>query len=220
MPLLLGMDPDSPPDRVLTAGGWMDFEEEYLPRVCSNELLHGFPEAHTAQVIAARTYVLRAMRDRPGLGRTIPLLNSTRFQTYSRSKPAAGCADAARRVRGIVIRHRGRLIFANYVAGAFRRADGSLGQDPTNTEKWVTYNVGRSGSDVVPTKLALTTHPGNRGCMSQNGAQWLAARGYNHGTILRYFYGEDIELHRFNGSEAELALAGLLAMMMLGVFRH
>lgn len=71
------------------------------------------------------------------------------------------------------------------------------------TEILVTRNEGRSGDDVVPTAFA-PPGPTNRGALSQNGAMCLARRGLDGPGILRYFYGDDIELTpRFgNGSVA------------------
>src|SRR5262249_62094884 len=64
-----------------------------------------------------------------------------------------------------------------------------------NTEHDVTYNEGKHGADVVPTRLGSAKDPQNRGCLSQNGAEALgSAWGYTFGDILRFFYGEDIDL--------------------------
>jgi len=92
---------------------------------------------------------------------------------------------------------------ANYVAGAPWREDGSVGNDSTRTERWVTYNQGKRGDEVKPTRLTLPTHPGNRGCMSQNGADWLARHGWGYEGILRFFYGEDVEIGAGRGEREE-----------------
>jgi hypothetical protein len=206
-------EPEEAPEGILTEQGWMRLEDEYLPRVCAGEHLYAHPEAKAALVIAARTYVLRAMRDHPQLGRTEPVKNSEKFQVFARAA-SSECVEAARRTTGIVLRYGGRLILANYVAGALWKADGSRGKDSTDTEKFVTYNAGRRGEDVIPTRLALRGHPGNRGCLSQNGAHWLAEHGWDHAGILRFFYGEDVELVPFGGRGG---LLGLAALVVLGV---
>ncbi|UQA60440.1 SpoIID/LytB domain-containing protein [Polyangium aurulentum] len=208
-------EPTEAPSRILTVEGWLSLEEDYLPRVCSGELRDAPPEAQAALVIAARTYVLRAMRDDPRLGRSRPIPNGEGFQVFAGHATAA-CTVAATRTRGLVVRHNGRMILANYVAGAPWMNDGTLGRDVTNTERWVTYNAGRSGAVVIPTRLSLATHPGNRGCMSQNGAHYLAARGYGYQTILRYFYGDDIELFKLK-TEGNGRLVGVLALAALGL---
>jgi len=181
---------------VLTNAGWISLEDEYVPRVVSGELpSRAYPEAKAALAIAARTYLARAMRDHPSLGRLGPVPNGPGFQVMAASiDPVA--REAAQRTRGVVLLHEGRLILANHVAGALVQSDGKPGKDPTGTQKWVTYNAGLRGSAVTPTGLALKTHPGNRGCMSQNGAMWLAEHGADRDTILRIFYGEDVELRQ------------------------
>lgn len=180
------------PDKVLTNEGWLQFEGEYLPRVVTGENGRAHPEALKAQAIASRTYCLRAMQDDPKLGRTTPLINSQKFQVFAKTA-LPQCVDAVNATRGMVAKHGGRLIIANYVAGAIWK-DGKPGSDPTNTEKWVTYNEGRMGSSVQPTRLSSIKRPDNRGCMSQNGADWLARNGRSYIDILRYFYGADAEI--------------------------
>lgn len=183
---------DPPPAKVFTVEGWLRFEEEYLPRVVTGENGHGPPEALKAQSIAARTYVLRAMRDHRALGKTVPIGNSQKFQVFAKSA-FKSCFSAVDATRGIVGRYQGRLIVANYVAGALW-TNGAAGSDPTKTERFVTYNAGKTGSFVKPTKLADTKRPDNRGCMSQNCANWLANKGRKYPDILRHFYGADLEL--------------------------
>lgn len=181
------------PDEVFTREGWVTLEE-YVARVCTGEMrpdMH--PEAIAAQAIAARTYVARAMRDHPALGKMAPIPTGPKFQTMAKGSNEL-FRQAAERTRGLVILHQGRLILANYVAGALWTLDGLPDRDPTFTEKWVTYNAGKRGRDVRPTGLSLRTHSGNRGCMSQNGAAWLAENGYSYEAILRFFYGDDIEI--------------------------
>src|SRR5262249_54006644 len=150
-------------------------------------------EALKAQAIAARTYVLRAMRDNPSLGTEAhPLVNSESFQTYAANANQASAA-ATRATAGMTATWSGELIQANYVAGALRQEDGALGDDPTGTEHWVTYNEGLSGADVRPTPLS-GRRSDNRGCMSQNGADYLSRHGYNALQILRYYYGADLQV--------------------------
>lgn len=180
------------PEKVLTNEGWLQFEEEYLPRVVTGENGRAHPEALKAQAIASRTYCLRAMQDDRKLGRTTPIVNSQKFQVFAKT-PLPQCVEAVNATRGMVAKYGNRFIIANYVAGAIWK-DGRPGSDPTNTEKWVTYNEGRTGSSVQPTRLSSIKRPDNRGCMSQNGADWLARNGRSYIDILRYFYGADIEI--------------------------
>lgn len=168
--------------------------EDYVARVCTRENGAAGFEALKAQAVAARTYVLHAMKDEPGLGTAArPLPNSQEFQTYA-SVASPGCAAAAGQTRRLVMRWSGSLLIANYVAGARLKDDGFTGDDPTRTEKWVTYNRGRVGPRVIPTALSRVDRADNRGCMSQNGADWMARRGFDFVAILRFYYGDDVWL--------------------------
>jgi hypothetical protein len=212
----MNSEPTAAPARVLTVEGWLSLEDEYLPRVCSGEHRYAHPEAKAALVIAARTYVLRAMRDDPDLGRSTPIPNGETFQVFA-THATPQCSAAAARTRGVVLRYHARLILANYVAGALWNEGGSRGEDQTNTERWVTYNLGRRGRDVRPTRLSEMTHPGNRGCMSQNFADFLGKQGYGYAPILRYFYGEDVEFAKLRTEGGSGPLAGLVALAAIGL---
>jgi len=195
------------PRRVFTVDGWMDLEREYVPRVVTRENGAAAPEALKAQAVAARTYVLRAMRDNATLGTPArPIPNSQSFQTYA---PAATptCMAAVKATARIVALYQNELIFANYVAGAIWSNDGVPSSDPTKTEKWVTYNEGKHGEHVTPTKLS-SVHKANRGCMSQNGAHWLALHGYAYNQILGFFYGADLELRELRAGPSQPAPSG------------
>lgn len=224
MTLVLGEEPTELPDRVLTASGWMLLDDEYVPRVIAGEHLRAHFQAKAALAIAARTFLLRSMRDRSTFGRTTPIPSGEGFQVFAKSATSE-CLAASLQTRGIVLRHGGRMILANHVAGAPWSASGA-GADPTHTERFVTYNVGRRGPAVVPSSIALSTHPGNRGCLSQNCANFLAAQGYDYRMILRFFYGEDVEFHQFGKQEMStqgktgggiaVALFGLALLGMVG----
>jgi MYXO-CTERM domain-containing protein len=99
-----------------------------------------------------------------------------------------------------VLIYSGVVVCAFYVAGAKPSTPDCKAlpsdPDPTNTEKYVTYNEGKIGSDVVQSKLGWVD-PGNiynRGCKSQNGAHCLSLAGRPYPEILRYYYGADIQL--------------------------
>ena len=71
----------------------------------------------------------------------------------------------------------------------------------------MTYNEGKSGSDITQSKIAWRHDPGdadwgqNRGALSQWGAHCLAEdHDYTATEILQYYYGEDIELTQVQGS--------------------
>lgn len=181
------------PTWLVTEDGWMDIED-YVARVCTRENGAAAFEALKAQAVAARTYVLRAMRDEGPIGTPAkPIPNSQAFQTYAPVASPA-CSAATGQTRGLVLRYRGALIVANYVAGARLGQDGAFADDPTRTEKWVTYNRGRTGPQVVPTPLSRIDRMDNRGCLSQNGSDWMARRGHDFVTILRFYFGDDVFL--------------------------
>jgi hypothetical protein len=182
-------------DTVYTVDGWMSLEDAYIPRVCTQENGAAAYEALKVQAVAARTYLLRAMRDDKKLGTPEkPVINGQSFQAYA-ATASQSCIDATNETRGVVGRYQGELVIGNYVAGALVKTDGSLGTDPTKTEKWITYNEGKTGADVTPTKLSYIPRTDNRGCMGQNRSDWLAENGYDYAKILRYFYGADLELN-------------------------
>ncbi|WP_158542435.1 N-acetylmuramoyl-L-alanine amidase [Lujinxingia litoralis] len=173
--------------------GAVDVEEDYLPSVIACENGNAPMEALKAQAVAARTYaafIVAAERR--------PLIPTTRDQVYdcSHATPEARHYQAVRETAGQMLTHRGRLAAAFYVAGAIpstsscRPAAGD--RDPTGTEKWVTYNQGRTGSDVRGTRLGSLSNPANRGAKSQNGAACLANAGWGYEQILRSYYGDDI----------------------------
>jgi len=168
--------------------------EQYVARVTTAENGNAAPAALRAQAIAARTFVLRAMRDDPNLGTyKKPIMNSERFQVYAHTASARATV-AASETAGVVCRYKAELIICNYVAGAIWTEQGKPGQDPTETEKWVTYNDGKAGGAVKPSPISNKARRDNRGCMSQNGADWLARHDRDHAAILRYFYGADLEI--------------------------
>lgn len=173
--------------------GAVDVEEDYLPSVIACENGNASMEALKAQAVAARTYaafIVEAERR--------PLVPTTRDQVYDcdHAQVEQRHRDAVNATRGQVLTHNDRLAAAFYVAGAIpstnscRPARGD--RDPTGTEKWVTYNQGRTGSGVRGTPLGSLANPANRGAKSQNGAACLANKGWDYKRILRFYYGDDI----------------------------
>jgi hypothetical protein len=170
--------------------------EEYVARVVTGEIGGTRePQALAALAMAARSYAVWMMRHE-GLGTTDkPMPNSTRKQVVANAATQRA-ADAAGATRGGLILHRGRVVLASYVAGAFwppGASHGRLGRDDTKTEKYVTYNDGLVGASVHRSPIAGMKQEDNRGCLSQNGAIALAQRGFVWPEILRYFYGRDLE---------------------------
>lgn len=206
------------PVTIRTDRGVMDVEREYLPGVVDCEL-GWYTEARPAleaQAIAARTYLARWLHAN-GATATVPIgahFQCWRDPVWLRSRLAVTATT------GVVLRHRGALIYANYVSGADRLADdctpptpSTFGYDDASwddlhaawlagarfsgyawTQIFVTENAGRAGADVAPTVQNRPTRL-NRGALGQYAATCLAAnRGYDTASILRHFYGEDVEL--------------------------
>lgn len=64
---------------------------------------------------------------------------------------------------------------------------------------FVTYNWPYSGTNVVGTTLGSLTNESNRGCGSQNIQNCLGWANWNYYEMLRFFYGQDLELRSVEG---------------------
>jgi hypothetical protein len=93
--------------------------------------------------------------------RANPMPNSPRRQVVAR-KPGPLPREATRLTRGGLIVHAGQPICAMHVAGALwplGAANGKGGQDPTQTDRFITYNAGLGGKNVVPSPLGSRRSP-------------------------------------------------------------
>jgi hypothetical protein len=180
----------------------IDVETDYLPHVISCENGAADQAALEAQAVAARSYLYYR------LDRTGDIGDGQGDQVYTCSRPPnANHVAAAADTAGLVLRYppdtAATQVAAFYVAGAFPDPTTCRGgaSDPTNTERYVTYNEGRSGADVMQTSLGFVspTNHANRGCMSQNGSDCLSEQGRAFDEILRFYYGEDIVIERAVG---------------------
>ena len=183
------------PASVHVAGfGLLDLED-YVARVVTAELgAARQPQALAAQAMAARSYVVWMMIHQGYGTQAKPVPNSARFQVCARAATPL-CIQATAATRGGLVIHGERLVLTSYVAGALwppGAMTGKGGADPTKTEHAVTYNAGLVGAAVKPTPNAGKIAD-NRGCLSQNGAVELGRRGVLWPSILRTFYGADIE---------------------------
>ena len=205
----------TPPCTVNVEGvGAVHIEDEYVAGVVACENGNAPMEALKAQAIQARGYLYYVL----STGRTT-IRNSEADQVFSCSYTTPGPRhyEAARATRGQYLRWEGQLIAPFYVAGAIpaNQNDGSAeeacvgagGNDPTSTERWVTYNLGRSGCDIDMTPLGwvpddgnCNRNPQNRGCASQNGQTCLARRGWFHHQMFPYYYGDDVQIALAGGS--------------------
>jgi hypothetical protein len=185
--------------------GLVDVETEYLARVVQCENGNAGFEALKAQAVAARSFLYYQM-DRAG-----EIGDGPHAQVYGCSRPPSPRVHAAvRATSGEILAYRGTQVAGFYVAGAKHRPpECAVGrarrmrvEDPFDTEHYVTYNAGRSGRDVEQTRLGAIDprNRSNRGAKSQNGAACLAAQGRTYEEILRFYYGEDIELLQTRGA--------------------
>jgi hypothetical protein len=174
--------------------------EEYVARVVTGEVGDFMTELSDldglrAQAIAARTYVQYNCQQDPKLGTAEkPVRNTPQFQVFARV-PKALPAQATAATRGGLALYRTELVCTFYVSGGAwppGANNGRNGSDPTHTEHNVTYNAGLTGSAVVPSPMG-TRVQANRGCMSAEGARTLSRRGMLWPSILRYFYGADLD---------------------------
>ncbi|MEM6991482.1 MAG: SpoIID/LytB domain-containing protein [Myxococcota bacterium] len=185
--------------------GTKAMETDYLPNVLACEAPgNADPEMLKAQAIAARSY---AYYHAIAKGQ---ICNGQGCQVYSCGRtPTDAHRKAVADTSGVVMRYNDNLTIGFYVAGdSTPNADCSGNSSGVgNTEKWVTYNEGRSGENIVQTKIAWRHDPSdtdwgqNRGALSQWGAQCLAENhNYDTTKILQYYYGEDIEFTQTEGA--------------------
>ncbi|MEM9489154.1 MAG: SpoIID/LytB domain-containing protein [Myxococcota bacterium] len=190
----------------VTGVGTMSMEDDYLPRVIRCENGGADLEALKAQAIAARSVAYYEM------ARDGEICDSQSCQVFSCGvEPSPIHYEAVRATSGMYMSYNGNITYGFYVAGDRTTSEpdcqGSIAADSTGTERYVRYNQGRFGTDVAQTNLGLVISPSNalygqnRGCMSQWGARCLEAeRNFNYMDILRFYYGEDIEVYQAQGS--------------------
>jgi len=179
--------------------GTLDVETDYLPHVvhCENG---GAPlESLKAQAVAARTYLYYKLDSSGSID------DGQGDQVYScASEPDADDKEAVLETSGIVLQYHAATICSFFVAGADAPPPScaGTGSDPTNTEQYVTYNEGKSGSGIDQTTLGYVsaTNYANRGCMSQLGSRCLADQGDSFDAILKFYYGDDIGIVQSTGA--------------------
>lgn len=182
---------------VTLGGKTLGVEDDYLPHVVSCENGGAAPEALKVQAVAARTYLYFKLETSGSI------TDGQGDQVYGCGKtPSAAHVQAVKETAGEVLRYSDTTIAAFYVAGGKGAPPACKGDTTAATEKYVTYNEGKSGSGVTQTTLGFVspTNLRNRGCMSQNGSDCLAKAGKGYGDILRFYYGADIALTRAEGA--------------------
>ena len=180
--------------------GQVEVETDYLPHVVACENGGADFAALQAQAVAARSYLYYKIRSAGHIG------DGQGDQVYTCGRgPNQAHLDAAASTAGQVLMYHDDVIAAFYVAGAIPSTDDCRpapgDRDPTGTEHFVTYNEGRSGDALEQTSLGFVNprNYANRGCKSQNGANCLSEHGVPYDRILRFYYGEDIELVNAEG---------------------
>lgn len=184
--------------------GTKQMETDYLPNVIACEAPgQATLEMLEAQAIAARSYAYY-FAETSG-----EICNGQGCQVFSCGRtPSELHRRAVENTSGVILRHNDNLTVGFYVAGDSSPDSNCVGNSSgvANTEQYVTYNEGRSGADIEQTRLGFRHSPSdgdfgqNRGALSQWGAHCLATDfGYDETDILRYYYGEDIELQQVPG---------------------
>lgn len=184
--------------------GALDLETDYLPNVVRCENGGANLEALKAQAIAARSVAYYAMET------TGSICDGQGCQVYSCGGAASEIhQQAVQETSGMYLKYGDILTYGFYVAGDPNVSAPSCVGAPQGgpTENFVTYNAGNVGLDVVQTTLGFVFDPAdsgygqNRGCMSQWSARCLENdNGQDFVDILRFFYGEDIEIAQTQGA--------------------
>lgn len=180
--------------------GLIDLEEEYLPGVVTCENGGADIEALKAQAISARSVAYYNMET------SGEICDSQGCQVFScGNAPTAEAIQAVQETSGMYLMYNSTLTYGFYVAGDNNTSGPDCVGVGGSTEQWITYNSGQSGFDVEQTALGFV-HPTddpsygqNRGCMGQWGARCLEEGGADYMDILRFYYGEDIEVVQAQG---------------------
>ncbi len=181
--------------------GQKAMETDYLPHVVNCENGAASLEALKVQAVSARTFAYYKIATAGSVK------DGTSDQVYScGSQPSQKHYDAVKATAGQVVMWSGVVICSFFVAGAKPSTQSCVAlasdPDPTGTERYVTYNEGKTGSQVKQTTLGWvsSTNKYNRGCMSQNGSHCQAVKGKKYQDILRFYYGADINIETAIGS--------------------
>ncbi len=180
--------------------GVIDLEEEYLPGVVTCENGGADIEALKAQAISARSVAYYNMSTEG------EICDSQGCQVFScNNDPTPEAIQAVQETSGLYLMYNDTLTYGFYVAGDNNTSGPDCIGVSGSTEQWVTYNSGRTSTDVEQTDLGFVHPVGdpsygqNRGCMGQWGARCLEEGGADYMDILRFYYGEDIEVIQAEG---------------------
>ncbi len=183
-------------------------ETDYLPHVIQCENGGANLQALKAQAIAARSVAYYAMAENG------TICDGQGCQVYScGAQPSAIHIQAVQETAGQYLSfnntQKGQVLtYAFFVSGDNDQTANCHGVSPgANTENYVTYNEGKTWTDVKETSLGFQYktpanygYGQNRGCMSQWSARCLEnEKGYDYKAIIEYFYGADIEITQAQG---------------------
>ncbi|MBX3125461.1 MAG: thrombospondin type 3 repeat-containing protein [Polyangiaceae bacterium] len=182
---------------VVEGKGTKSMEEDYLPRVITCENGGASLQALKAQAIAARSVAYYAIATKGSI------CDSQGCQVYTcGAAPQAKHYQAVKETAGMYLSHSSMLTYGFYVAGDSKVTAPSCKGNTANasTEKYVTYNEGKTGAGVKMTTLGYippnqSIYGQNRGCMGQWSSRCLEnSKGYDYKQILQFFYGADIKI--------------------------
>jgi MYXO-CTERM domain-containing protein len=181
------------------AGSPKDTEGDYLPHVITCENGGANLQALKAQAIAARSVAYYNMATQGSI------CDSQGCQVYScAAAPQAKHYQAVKETAGQYLSYGGMLTYGFYVAGDSGAKLPDCKDYAGTTSKYVTYNEGKTGTNVTQTSLGYIGPAGfgqNRGCMGQWGARCLEnGKGYDYLKILQFYYGADIGILTAPGS--------------------
>src|SRR5688500_1179056 len=135
--------------------GVRDLEDDYLPHVIQCENGGADLEALKAQAIAARSVAYYAVETEGSI------CDSQGCQVYSCGNAPTDLAyQAVMETSGLYLMYDSTLTYGFYVAGDTNTAPPECVGVSGATESYVTYNEGRSGTDVVQTDLGYVGDPG------------------------------------------------------------
>ena len=182
----------------VTSKGVKQTEEDYLPHVIACENPNGDPESLKAQAVAARSVLYWTIASYGSI------CDSQSCQVYSCShQPEAKHYAAVKATSGQYLAYNNEVTYGFYVNGS-EKVDASCKNSGSSVlNKYVTYNAGKTGTSVKQTTLGYVGKAGNgqnRGCMSQFGANCLADKGKSYTDILKFYYGDDVQLLTSSGS--------------------
>ncbi len=178
--------------------GVKSMEDDYLPRVITCENGGANLQALKAQAIAARSVAYYAIATKGSI------CDSQGCQVYTcNANPSAKAIQAVQETAGMYLSYGDMLTYGFYVAGDSAVTPPACKDVGGSTTKYITYNEGKTGTNVTQTTLGWVGPPGfgqNRGCMGQWGARCLENNnGYDYVKILQFYYGADIKILKAPG---------------------